>query len=71
MDSIVCRVISLPSRVNAITVVDENGDFNVYVNACLSQEQQQKAYRHECRHIKRRHFHSFKPVEDCEEEAEN
>ncbi len=69
MDDIVCRIIELPSRVNAVTVVDENGDFNVYVNARLSYEQQREAYKHECRHIRGQHFHSHKSVETCEQEA--
>ena len=69
MDEIICRIIELPPRVNAVTVVDENGDFNVYVNSRLSLEEQQKAYKHECRHIKKCHFHSLKSVEECEEEA--
>ena len=59
----------MPPRVNAVTVIDENGDFNVYVNSRLSVEEQQKAYKHECRHIKKDHFHSSKSVEECEEEA--
>lgn len=69
MDDIVCRTIELPSRVNAVTVVDENGDFNVYVNARLSYQEQRKAYKHECRHIRRQHFHSQKSVDICEQEA--
>ena len=70
MDEIVCRVIELPSRVNAVTVVDENGDFNVYVNSHLSYDEQRNAYKHECRHIRKHHFHSHKSVEKCEQEAD-
>ena len=69
MNEITCRVIDLPSRVNAVTVVDENDDFNVYVNAKLSPEEQQKAYQHECRHIRKNHFYRDKPVLSCEQEA--
>jgi hypothetical protein len=69
MDEVVFRIVELPPRVNAVTVVDENGDFNVYVNARLSYEEQQKAYLHEKQHIRRHHFHSQKPVETCEREA--
>ena len=69
MDEIACRVLKLPRRVNAVTVVDENGDYNVYVNAKLSYEEQRKAYRHECRHIKKNHFYRGKSVQRCEFEA--
>ena len=69
MDDIICRFIELPPRVNAVTVVDENGDFNIYVNSRLSTEEQRKAFSHEKRHIKKAHFHSLKSVEECEDEA--
>lgn len=69
MNDIVCRVIELPARVNAVTVVDADGTFNIYVNARLSRDEQQKAYRHECRHIKKQHFYSPKTAEICEKEA--
>lgn len=69
MDEILCRVIDLPSHVNAVTVVDENDDFNIYVNAKLSYEEQINAYRHECKHIGKNHFYSERSVSRCEEEA--
>lgn len=69
MNEIICRIVELPARVNAVTVVDENGDYSVYVNARLSYEEQLRAYRHECRHIERDHFYAEKPVERCEREA--
>lgn len=70
MDDVVCRIIELPSRVNAITVVDEDGDYNVYINARLSIEEQRKAYRHEVRHIRKSHFYTDKTVKACELEAD-
>lgn len=69
MDEISCRIIVLPSRVNAVTVVDENGDFNVYVNARLSREEQVAACDHERRHIIKNHFYRRKSVSQCEQEA--
>lgn len=69
MNEITCRVIDLPSRINAVTVVDENDDFNVYVNAKLSPDKQRRAYQHECRHIRKNHFYRDKAVWRCEQEA--
>lgn len=70
MNNIVCRAVDLPPRVNAVTVIDENGDFNVYVNSRLSEDERQKAFRHELRHIKMRHFYKIeKSITDCEREA--
>lgn len=71
MDEIFCRSISLPTKINAVTVVDDNGNYNVYINANLSIEEQKKAYIHEIRHIKKNHFFIQKAVKDCEQEANN
>ena len=69
MDEIFCRYANLPSKINAVTVIDENGDYNVYVNVKLSTEAQKQAFRHEVKHIKKNHFFQNKPVKECEEEA--
>ena len=70
MNNIVCRIVELPLRVNAVTVVDECGDFNVYVNSRLSEDERQRAFRHELRHVKMRHFlKTEKAVGECEREA--
>ena len=71
MDEIICRLISLPAKINAITVVDENGFFNVYVNSNLSLIEQQRAFKHECQHIKKNHFFINKSIHSCEQEAKN
>ncbi|MBQ7397318.1 MAG: hypothetical protein IJW09_00665 [Clostridia bacterium] len=69
MGDIFCRVVELPHTVNAVTVIDSDGNFNVYVNALLSIEEQRRAFDHEKRHILKDHFYSHKPVEECEDEA--
>ena len=70
MNNIVCRTVELPSRINAVTVIDESGDFNIYVNARLSADERLRAFRHELRHIRMRHFYKAeKNVADCEKEA--
>ena len=70
MNNIVCRTVDLPPRINAVTVIDENGDFNIYLNARLSEDERQRAFRHELRHIRMRHFYKTeKNITDCEKEA--
>ncbi len=69
MDEFILRLVDLPVTVNAVTVLDENGDYNIYVNARLPDEQQKKAFQHEKRHIKKDHFYKADPVELCEAEA--
>lgn len=70
MEHEILRLAPLPARVNAVTVVDDNGDFNIYVNENLSIEEQRRAYKHELEHIRQNHLFINKPVEECEEEAE-
>ena len=55
----VIRYISLPSRVKAFTVYDDEHEFyNIYVNQNLCHSEQCKAVFHEIEHIKKGHFKS-------------
>lgn len=47
MKTVLVRYINLPSTVNAVTVVDENGDYNVYINERLSYYEKFRALEHE------------------------
>lgn len=50
--------------------MDDDGDFNVYINALLPDEAQKESYMHELEHINRDHFYQKeKPVSVCEAEA--
>lgn len=69
MKTVLVRYINLPGTVNAVTVVDENGDFNVYINERLSYYEKFRALKHEVYHIKHDHLDDKKPLEGCEEEA--
>ena len=51
MQDIIIRTIPLPISVRAFTVPDEAGDYNIYINSFLSDEQQQKSLKHETVHI--------------------
>jgi len=50
------RLIDLPPGVNGMTVLDENGDFNIYINARNSNDQSALAFIHESAHISNGHF---------------
>ena len=63
------RVITLPDGVSAMTVVDENGDYNIYINAALTREAAECAMRHEMTHIRQGHFEVDRSVTECEKEA--
>lgn len=57
MDAVIIRLIDLPAGTNGVTVKDENGDFNVYINARLSADARARAWRHEVGHIRRGDFY--------------
>lgn len=69
MGDIFIRGIELPLTVKGVTVLDENGDYNVYINVLLSFDVQQKATKHELKHIRKEHFYDFEPVIHNELEA--
>ena len=68
MDEKIIRVIDLPYGVKAMTVKDEEGDYNIYINARYSHDTQLIAYGHENDHIEKGHFYSDRPVKELEEE---
>lgn len=65
----IIRKIDLPVGVNGITVLDENGDYNVYLNARISYDSQAIAFRHEVEHIRQGHFYKYEDVSTMEEQA--
>ena len=62
MNEIIIRTLPLPPHVRAFTLPDAQGDYNVYINASLSSEQQQKSLSHEKKHIEREDFYSDLPA---------
>lgn len=70
MDDIIVRLIDLPHSVNGVTVLDEEGDYNVYINSRLSLHNRDVAYKHELAHIQEGHFYSDIPLSTCECEAD-
>lgn len=67
MGEVIVRLIDM--EVPGVTVLDSDGNYNMYINARLSFEQQQKVYKHELRHITGGHFFDHKTVEENEREA--
>ena len=60
-ENIYIRKIKLPMSVRAFTIPDAQGDYNIYINEALSDEQQYKSLFHEEMHIENGDF--------CKEEA--
>jgi hypothetical protein len=66
--SLIVRSICLPCSVKGLTVPDDAGDYNIYINTQLNYETQRKALKHEVEHIKNDHFYSTRPVSFLENE---
>ena len=65
------RLIRLPTEaVRAVTLPNDDGTFDIYINKRLPEELQQKALEHELKHIRKDHFYNEDPVWVNEEEAE-
>ena len=56
MNDIFIRMIDMPGSFPGMTIEDADGDYNVYINAQLSQARRIKAYRHEMDHIRHNDF---------------
>lgn len=59
MDDIIIRLTWFPTSINAVTVPDAEGNYNIYINDCLCFNQQQKAINHELEHIRNKDFESY------------
>lgn len=67
VNNIIYRTIyDAPCSVRAFTLIDENGDYNVYVNGHLSPEAREKAVAHELKHIQRGDFQKDLPAHEIE-----
>ena len=62
------RVMDLPCAVKALVQFDAEGFPNIYVNARLSREEQEKAVAHEIRHIRRDDVYSAACIRAVEDE---
>lgn len=67
MDKMILRYVPLPHKTRGLTVQDEAGDYNIYVNSLLTYEANQETLRHELQHIDSNDF--SKPLHIREIEA--
>jgi hypothetical protein len=68
MGDIFIRFVSFPTlRIYGATALDENGDYNIYIDERLSNEKKLETYKHEVLHIQNRHFESSVSAKEAEE----
>ena len=70
MDAVIIRLKEdLALTCKGFTILDSNGDYNIYLNARLSAETQAKTLRHEVYHIQQGHFYMDDHVDVLEEQT--
>jgi hypothetical protein len=62
----IIRVQELPATIYGVTIKDNNGDYNVYINSCITEDARAEAFRHEVRHIREGHFYMIDDVRAIE-----
>ncbi len=68
MENVIVRLRDMPNGIRGVTVLDSDGDYNVYINSRLTGQIQRIAYVHELRHIRRGDFHSERSIDSLEPE---
>jgi hypothetical protein len=66
MDNVYLRFVSLPPTIKGLTVQDEAGDYNVYINSRLTHEANQQTLQHEIQHINTNDFQKILHIRDIE-----
>lgn len=65
-DDYTVRYVLFPYSISALTVQDENGHYNIYINTALSEQNQLAALAHEVKHLVRNDFSTDKTLEETE-----
>lgn len=67
MDNVIVRIIDMPLSVQGMTVVDADGNYNVYLN---SKGDLESAFIHELSHILNNDFYTEDGIQAIENRAE-
>lgn len=66
------RYAEFPLSVEGVTVPNNDGTFDIYINSLLPAERQDETLAHELEHIRKDHFYNdIAPVQTLEREAED
>lgn len=67
----IIKIVDMPGWMEGRTVLDANDNYNIYINANLSEEARERALAHERRHILAGDFYSCEDVDVLELRAAN
>jgi len=68
LENVFIRLMNLPVKVHGFTVLDNDSNYNVYINSLYSYEEAQKTLNHELNHIKNGDFYFSENVYEIEKE---
>jgi len=68
MNDVFIRQVDMPSRVKGMTVLDEDGNYNIYINDRLSHYARIETLQHEMRHVSNRDHYNFLGIREIEGE---
>lgn len=57
MEDAIVRLVDMPTKIRGMTALDNDGNYNVYVNHKYDQVTQLEVLKHEMKHIKNNHFY--------------
>lgn len=60
----------LPHGVEGVSVPNDDGSFDVYINSALSTERRRETLEHELKHLEREHFYVDLSIGQMERQAE-
>lgn len=69
MNNVLIRELGFPIEIEGVIVVDNNGDYNIYINSNLSDEKKKETLDHELRHLQCDHHYTNVAISDAEAEA--
>ena len=64
------RHVALPRKVEGVSIPNDDGTFDIYLNSLLPPERQAEVLQHELRHLKAEHFYLDMPISAMERQAE-
>lgn len=64
------RLVPLPASVQGVTLPNDDGSFDIYINTRLSPARRQETLEHELRHIRGEHFYLDMPLDRMERQAD-
>ncbi len=64
------RLVELPRTVEGVTVPNDDGSLDIYINSLLSPQRRREVLEHELAHIRREHFYLDMPLSLMERQAE-